>query len=238
MAQNKAANPEPPAPAVTFNPTPLTSLFVSDLEEEQVWAQLELRTKHICELLDVLLDGEGPGMDEDEDELRQAMEDGGFFLDEEDDEDEDEDEDDEDMYGDYDVEDEDESMEDESVDGDEEFIGGIRDEDSESEDEDADETTKMPTIRIPPKRKQKQRSEVDDDFFDLADFKAEIEKAESKSSSRGHLAEEDESEDEGLDDVDLFAPVEDMKEEEATKGTLHQNMWLSDFSDPGSRDTL
>jgi U3 small nucleolar RNA-associated protein MPP10 len=195
------------------------------LEEEQVWAQLELRTKHVCELLDVLLDGEGPAMDEDEDELRQAMEDGGFFLDEEDEQDdEDEDEDEDDMYGEYEVEDEDDSMEEESLDGDEEFIGGIRDEESDSEGESESEAASMPTIRIPPRRKQKQRSEVDDDFFDLADFKAEIEKAESKSSSRGHLAEEDESEDEGLNDVDLFAPVDGLEdvEEEDMKGMLRQ----------------
>jgi U3 small nucleolar RNA-associated protein MPP10 len=52
-------------------------------------------------------------------------------------------------------------------------------------------------------------SELDDGFFSLNSFKAEIEKMEAKSSSRGHLAAEDDSEEEDFDnEVDLFAPVD------------------------------
>lgn len=51
---------------------------------------------------------------------------------------------------------------------------------------------------------------LDDDFFSLADFKAEIEEAEAKRVSRGHLGDDEDDEDEDLEsDLDLFAPVDD-----------------------------
>ncbi|KAF9569584.1 Mpp10 protein [Agrocybe pediades] len=72
---------------ITFDSTPLKSLFVDGMDEEQVWAQLDLRTKTVCKLLDFVLDGtaieETLGDNEEEDG--------------EEDEDEDEDEDEEEL---------------------------------------------------------------------------------------------------------------------------------------------
>lgn len=197
------------------------------MDEDQIWAQLDIRTKNICEVLHSLLGPpEDGGEAGEEDEFKQALEDEGVsFSDEEDseeysedddeesEEESDEDEEDPDMFGLSEDEDEAEEQEEEEevMDLEQQLSG----DDNESEDSGEDEVPSR--LR---KRKKGPASELDDGFFDLAKFKAEIEKAEAKSSSRGHLAEEDES-DEEFDDIDLFAPVEgdDVEEEDDSKGT-------------------
>ncbi|EAU93012.1 small nucleolar ribonucleoprotein [Coprinopsis cinerea okayama7 len=240
-SKSKAGNTnQPSAPSLSFNPTPLASLFVDDLEEEQVWAQLELRTKHICDLLDVVLEGELADPDEN-DEIRQALESGGFSFDEDD---EDEDGEDDELGEDEDDIQEDDSEE-ESVDDSELLEDGFQDESDEVSDEDeidgghqsraVSDSSEEDEPSPPPARKQRHRkSEVDDDFFDLSEFKAEVERAEAKSSSRGHLAADDDSDDELDDDIDLFAPVD---EEGDTEADDAKEIFYSDFFEPPRETT-
>lgn len=195
----------------------------------------------MCEVLDVVLEGElpeGEDVGEEEDEFAKAMREEGISFDDDDseedfddDEDEDEDEDDE--------EDED-SDEGEDEEEDEEMYEGFDEEEGEedvmqlddgSEDgENSSEEEQAPSQPNPRKRKKGKgpTSELDDGFFNLNSFKAEIEKMESKSSSRGHLAAEDDSEDEDLgNEIDLFAPVEgedDAEVEDESKGELPSRM--------------
>ncbi|KAL0571527.1 U3 snoRNP protein [Marasmius crinis-equi] len=67
-----------PAPQITFETTPLSSLFVDGMAEDQVWSQLELKMKNMCNILDFTFEAEQPdsgdeglkmgGPDEDDDE--------------------------------------------------------------------------------------------------------------------------------------------------------------------------
>src|SRR6267378_4039377 len=47
-----------------FDFTPLKSLFVEGMDDEQIWAQLDLRTKTVCRMLDFVLEGESEPQDE------------------------------------------------------------------------------------------------------------------------------------------------------------------------------
>ncbi|TEB35007.1 Mpp10 protein [Coprinellus micaceus] len=192
QTRNASQRDVPPPTNTLFKPTPLTSLFIESLDEEQIWAQLDIRTKHMCEVLDVVLESELPEEDDvgdEEDELAKAMQEEGFNEGDEDEEDEE-----------MDFEEEDGVME--LDDGSDESEG------SSSEGEEA-------PMQVMPRKRRKGKgptSELDDGFFSLNSFKAEIEKMEAKSSSRGHLAAEDDSEEEDFDnEVDLFAPVDEEK---------------------------
>ncbi|KAJ3977012.1 U3 small nucleolar ribonucleoprotein complex, subunit Mpp10 [Lentinula raphanica] len=78
--------PSPPTPKVSFIPTPVDSLYIDGMDDDQIWSQLDLRTKDLCEVLDNILDKEP----DDEDLERENLE-----LDDDDDEDEDEEDDEE-----------------------------------------------------------------------------------------------------------------------------------------------
>ncbi|KAJ2920198.1 hypothetical protein MD484_g199, partial [Candolleomyces efflorescens] len=242
-SQTRAASARavpPPPPKSLFKQTPLTSLFTENLDEDQIWAQLDIRTKHMCEVLDVVLEGELP---EDADaealdraELMRALEEEDSFDEEGD------------SYEDEDDEEEEDSMDDSfQDDSDEEaFHGfgggeeGVMDlDEGSSEDEDAshsesgasdesmgEEETVSRTV--PRKRKRGVASELDDGFFELSSFKAEIEQAEARSSSRGHLADEDDSEDE-TDSIDLFAPVEESGDGEENEDGDDKELFYGDF---------
>ena len=72
--------------------TPLTSLFTEGLGEDQIWVQLELRAKSICETLQLALEGTG---EELSGELDEEMKQGVMMDAEEDEDSEDQDEEDE-----------------------------------------------------------------------------------------------------------------------------------------------
>ena len=250
-SQARATNKEAPAlPKHQFQPTPLTSLFTDNLDEDQIWAQLDIRTKHMCDVLGVVLEGDLPdeddveGSESDSDSSAEDMEDNEALLKaiqklREEGVEFDEFEEEDDSNGDSETgsesADEDE-VEDDSGDESAEGVMDLNNEDSEQEDVSKKELT--PTQMLPRKRKRGITSELDDGFFELSSFKAEIEKAEAKSSSRGRLAAGDDSDDsdEDLDDVDLFAPVEEGADDES-KGTL-VFVTIHGVAEPGNRPEL
>ncbi|CAK5280540.1 unnamed protein product [Mycena citricolor] len=215
--RKRSTSPPKPAPLV-FNPTPVASLYTDGLDDDQIWAQIDLRMKNVCDMLALALEGDVADEDEDdyEDgmngdeqngneefvdeellEKMQALEDSGFDAMEVDGwEDEDEDEDDDN--------DGTEAESEEQSDGDNSDLGedvaSLRDPSSEDE-EDA-----VLQRRLVPRRRGN-KSELDDGFFDLAAFNAETEEAEARKVSRGRL--HGDSSDEEDDEVDLFAPVDD-----------------------------
>jgi len=222
-----------------FDFTPLTSLFIDGMDEEQVWAQLDLRTQSICRMLDFVLEGEvgaeegkedseeESSGDDEEQRLKEALEalEGGdidmdefmakYGLDEHDEMGDELDESDDSQRED--------SLDDDSEDAEEveeaeEDVSPLRDEESDHEAPD------LPPTKPSKKRKRGESSELDDGFFNLAEFNAYTERAEAKSSSRGRLSGDD-SDEEDMD-VDLFAsvdgPVDLGDEDEAeSKGTCH-----------------
>ena len=235
-SQTKALNGKrkrTPPKIAAFDQTPLTSLFVENTGPEQVWAQLELRAKSVCEMLTKALDG--TLMNEDADMLMLGDADGN--------EDEDEDE-----HGGSrkklrfeDLSQEDikslgmepdvlkrliDSWEDmEGVEVDEDGEEELDDQETEDEDDDGDEfgeevtSLKDPealdspgpsrSLRLSRQSKFSAGSQLDDGFFDLASFNAETQEAEAKHVSRGRLKSLDEGEDSESDEgsVDYFATV-------------------------------
>lgn len=210
--------------------TPLSALYVDGMDDDQVWAQLELRTKNVCDTLEFALEatGEDVGDDDSDDESAakrprlgdegededadmdmdalEEMEDAEMFgSDDEDDDDEGEDDDD----------DEDHSSDDADLG---EGVTELRDPSSD-EDEDAGPSTLFTKIQSAMNRADKPKKrgahpELDDDFFSLADFNAETERAEARKVSRGSLGksledDEEDSEDGDVEDIDLFKPVDD-----------------------------
>ncbi|KIJ25602.1 hypothetical protein M422DRAFT_273415 [Sphaerobolus stellatus SS14] len=223
-----------------WKPTPLEGLLLDGMDDDQVWAQMELRTGPLCDILRKVVieqeieDEEGEGMDDGEEldmEDMEGME--GLVDDEEFDSDEEYyDEEGMDEDDDDDEEDDEEDEEDEEDDGSStlgEDVMTLRDpsdeEPSDKEDNEDAMDLDRPIRPLSKNKKGKQRAGghpvLDDGFFSLAEFNAETEEAESKGVSRGRLSkDEDDEDDEDLDDVDIFAPVEDEEpfEEEDLEG--------------------
>ena len=230
-SQTKALNGKrkrSPPKIAAFDQTPLTSLFVGDAGPEQVWAQLELRAKGVCEMLTKALDG--TLMDEDADAQILNGVDG------------DEDEDEGDVgsarkklrFEDLSQEDIESLgvepdvlkrlMESAEVEGDGE--DEVDDEESEDEDDDGEEFGEEVTSlrdpealgspgpsrspRLSRRSKSSAGSQLDDGFFDLASFNAETEEAEAKHVSCGRLKSINEDEDSESDEesIDYFAVVD------------------------------
>ncbi|KAG8931489.1 hypothetical protein FRC02_002668 [Tulasnella sp. 418] len=197
----------PPPPPNTFRPTPLDSLFVQGMAPEQVWEQLELRTKNICGVLDALIEREEPldEADGDESSLEDSFEDMELDDDEEEDGEEMNSEDDEastesedDHEGSSNLGEKVETLRGES-DSEEEEIGGI-------DRIDLDRPRRSKRLRRGP-----MHPTLDDAFFSIDEFNRQTEEMEAKSRGSGKLAEDDEDDDEaGDEDIDLFAAVEDV----------------------------
>lgn len=213
-----------------FTPTPIDNLFVDGMGDDQIWAQLDLRTQTMCRMLDFVLEGEvtdpnskpgdseGSMSDEDDgqedderlrailEELRaeegditmsDLLEKYGFDDEDEDDEGEE-------------FDDEERSSDDADMDIDEEDISPLRDDSSDSESYAGPARQKALKNKQPKKRRT---SELDDDFFNLADFNAYTERAEAKSSSMGRLSGDEDDDDEPLDffsNVDTLGDVSEM----------------------------
>ena len=187
------------------------------MDDKQIWAQLDLRTQMICRVLDYVLDGEVASPDllskqevgtedddveeeEDDEALQKALEalkrediDMDEFLA---------------QYGqdESDLDDpQDEDLEEsssESDGGEEEMQEDISPLcDPSSSEEDGSEYYRSST-KTSKKRKRGESSDLDDGFFDLAEFNAYTERTEARFSSRGRLAGNDSDEDE--EEFDLF----------------------------------
>jgi U3 small nucleolar RNA-associated protein MPP10 len=183
---------------VTIQNTPLPSLFIEEMNEDQIWQQLDLRAAPLCNNL-LLLEGET----EDDKELPNGT------YDDPDDEDGDE------MSEESEDSEEIEHMEDseEDTSGAEEMTD-LREE--LSEDEEDNHPSLIDIVKTKPSLRRaaakRPSSDLDDDFFSLDAFNRETEEAEATAVSRGRLGRDsnsDESDDEG-DSIDLFRPIDDV----------------------------
>lgn len=211
------------------------------MTDDQIWEQLDLRAKKLCETLEEALDGTNNELEDNEDvvqegkHLRKVLVNGEAGLEELDGMNWDIEEDSED--DDSEDEDEDEESEAHSEDLGQDITEELRDPSSEEDDDD----DRPLLVDLPgektrnSRRRTGRRSELDDAFFDLAAFNAEAEEGEAKSVSKGRLGEEEDSD--GEMSVDLFAPVDDMENfaEEDLEDT-GAGMNASIYSDRGNTD--
>jgi len=244
-SKSKANDKKDPAavPRALFVPTPLASLVVEGMDEDQIWAQLDIRLQNVADALHIVLENGEPGDEEDQDgsEEDEDEDDDGYLDDErlkevlralENGEDVDFDA----LGYDMDVDDildddpneegcQDEGSQDEGDDSGEGTGSELEEEGDEGitplrdpeEDTDHGRPGSMLAIsgkRITLKRRGKGHPELDDGFFDLSAFNFETERAEARSSSKGRLGGDVDSDSDDVS-VDLFAPVDqdDFEEE-------------------------
>ncbi|KAL5534201.1 hypothetical protein ACEPAG_663 [Sanghuangporus baumii] len=222
----------PPINHAILNTTPLSALFVDGMDDEQIWAQLELKAKNVCDTLDEAfaagdmtgrdrLDSSDDDDDDDDDELdsdeleEMAGLQGIDMSSKEDDE------------GESNGEDEGEGSEsgEEEL---EEKITELKDPSSDEEHMDLDAgPSRRPGLR---RSRGKRHAGLDDDFFNLEDFNAEIQEAEVKNVSRGSLSKKfDDADSEEESEIDFFTPLGDNNEKSEAAGG---EAYYRDFFDP------
>lgn len=226
--------PLPPVYTPAF--TPIQELIVNGLDEDQIWAQLELRTKSVCNFVQAML-SEDPMYDplaqteayllDSEEKLagnsekktngprsvvnisKSEGEENNKFS-------EDDSEENDELEDGYRYNSEDEKDVGDRVDGElvsfkqagvepdeEEMVTRLHD--STFEDNGGTYTSQLQFSNRKKKRRKTTRSTgLEDDFFDLNSFDAEVESAEAGFTSGGGFADED---DDAGDDVDMFAPI-------------------------------
>ena len=165
-----------------------------------------MRTKNVCDILNSVLEEGGPLESEEGEEVDDGSESEGEETQMQDELAAHDDE--ADWSGEDDASDEDEENEDEFGIGEQvETIAELRD---PSSDEDSEAISPREKLKSHKKSaKHGGHPQLDDGFFNLAAFHAEIEATEARSSGGGRLDgsdEDDESEDEV---IDMFAPIED-----------------------------
>lgn len=188
-------SPSPPLkPEHTLGRTPLTCLYVQDLDKDQLWAQLELRAQHVCKMLDRALDGpEDPtehstSSTADDDGRTSSDADGSDLSSGESDDDSELDEEVGTSSG-------------EDV---EERVAELRD---ESVDEDDEEWTEERGFLPTSTGTKGSYSGLNDDFFDLAEFNAETEEGEAGFVSNGALDADSDGASSAEDEIDYFSSV-------------------------------
>jgi U3 small nucleolar RNA-associated protein MPP10 len=183
-----------------LEPTPLSGLFLDGMGTDQLWNQLELRAQGICELVNLVFEGEYPDPEALEKDSSQE---------EADEMEVDDDDDDEWIMEDEEMEEEEESSED-SILGEHiaplsgsSFDPSSRVADVGNLDLDGPSNRANSKFGVPGKRKGPRHPTLDDDFFSISEFNREVDSAEAKSSSRGRLKDDSDEE----ESVDLFADV-------------------------------
>ncbi|KAF8878103.1 hypothetical protein BD779DRAFT_1789370 [Infundibulicybe gibba] len=227
--------PSPLTSRLTFGDAPLSTPFVDGMDEDQIWAPLDLRTKSIWQAAKDESDNEDMDGAVEQKYLRalQALENGEQI-------------DLEDLQGVTDgkediMDDEDAFLdksgsEDEHMDkaqDKEENIVDYRDSSSDEESDDDDPSSLLDVIAKKPNQPKKPKSGA------RTRPNAETEQAEAKSSSRGHLCEDGEDEDDNMS-VDLFAPVdptpefdkEDLERDPGVYYVLQETLYKDLFESP------
>jgi U3 small nucleolar RNA-associated protein MPP10 len=209
--KRKRSPSPPPNHKAQFQTTQLAALFVDGMSEDQLWAQIDMRTKNVCDILNSVLEEGGPLESEEEEEVDDGSES---------EEEETEMQDVLAAYGDVDDwSDEDSASNEENEDellGDGEQVETIAELRDPSSDEDSEPTS--PKVKLKSHKKSAKHGghpQLDDDFFNLAAFHAEIEAAEARSSGRGRLDGSDEDEESEDEVIDMFAPIEDQSLEDS-----------------------
>ncbi|KAF9459935.1 U3 small nucleolar ribonucleoprotein complex, subunit Mpp10 [Collybia nuda] len=214
-------------PKITFKITPLPSLFVDGMTEDQVWAQLDLRTKNICAILDLALNvGVGEGEEHDVEDMSYQDE-----IIESDDRDETNLNDalnqkkvNRDIYdhSSFDRMEQGRSGRDEGMVN----LQNASLSTSSNDSEDNEGVVHQSNTSIGFSEKRLKTNELNDGFFDLALFNAETERAEAMSSSNGQLGGSEESDDDDMS-LELFAPSQ-------VENTEDSEVFYRDFFEPPS----